>query len=230
MDHKLNIFYRHYNISGNDFKGRPNWFNFESCFINLLSTIKNDNRVNLHVIMDGKSEDNWIHQYKENYTLHEFIGGSDRASFLETYQYAKNLVTNDNDLFYFLENDFLHLKGWVDKVFELFNSYENLNYVSLYDHNDKYFLPMYDNLVSKIVPTKTHHWRTTPSTTGTYIVDKKIFLEDYHVPFDMRGDHNKFLWLNKNKNRFVLTPIPGLSTHCMENLLSPTINWQKVNS
>jgi len=228
MDRKLNIFYRHYNISGNDFKNRPQWFDFEECFINLLDTIKKDKRVNLHVIMDGKVSDNWIDNYKDSYTLHEFNGGSDRESFLETYRYAKNLSTKDNDLFYFLENDFLHVSGWVDKVFELFNTYEGINYISLYDHNDKYFLPMYDNLVSKIFTTSTHHWRTTPSTTGTYIVNKQVFLEDYQVPFDMRGDHNKFIWLSENKNRFVATPIPGLSTHCMNNLLSPTINWSQI--
>ena len=89
---------------------------------------------------------------------------------------------------------------------------------------------MYDNLVSKVFTTKTHHWRTTPSTCGTYIVNKKIFLEDFDVPFQMKGDHNKFLWLAKNKNRFVTTPLPGLSTHCMEGLLSPTIDWKGINN
>jgi len=44
----------------------------------------------------------------------------------------------------------------------------------------------------------------------------------------MRGDHNKWLWLNENRNRFVFTPLPGLSTHCMNNLLSPTINWETL--
>ena len=34
----IHIFYRHYNISGNDFKSRPNWFDYEKCFINLLGT------------------------------------------------------------------------------------------------------------------------------------------------------------------------------------------------
>ena len=37
---KIRIFYRHYNISGRDFKGRPNWFDYEKCFVNLLNTIK----------------------------------------------------------------------------------------------------------------------------------------------------------------------------------------------
>lgn len=225
---KLRIFYRHYNIEGTDGKGRPIWFDYEKCFINLINTIKKRTDVELHLIMDGKASSNFIRKYKEHYILHEIEGGRDYTSFRETYKIAKSLETEDNDLYYFLENDYLHVEGWVDKVKELFSTYSNINYVSLYDHNDKYLHPMYDGLVSKIFITKSHHWRTTPSTTGTYIVNKKIFLEDYHVPFDMEGDHNKFLWLNQNKGRFVATPIPGLSTHCMEGLLTPTINWENI--
>jgi hypothetical protein len=37
------------------------------------------------------------------------------------------------------------------------------------------------------------------------------------------------LWLNENKGRFVLTPMPGLSTHCMDFLMSPIIDWKKIN-
>ena len=225
---KIHIFYRHYNISGNDHKNRPSWFDYEKCFTNLLNTIKDRNDVELHMIMDGSTDSNFIAKHSEHFILHEFKGGSDRASFLNAYEVAKSLDTSDDDLYYFLENDYLHVDGWVDKVKELFSTYSNMNYVSLYDHNDKYFLSMYDNLVSKIFTTKTHHWRTTPSTCGTYIVNKNIFLDDYHVPFDMKGDHNKFLWLAENKGRFVITPIPGLSTHCMEGLMSPTIKWEEI--
>jgi hypothetical protein len=42
------------------------------------------------------------------------------------------------------------------------------------------------------------------------------------------GDHNKFLQLAEERNRMVITPIPGLSTHCMEGLMSPTIKWDKL--
>jgi hypothetical protein len=98
----------------------------------------------------------------------------------------------------------------------------------LYDHNDKYIDSRYDDLVSKIIVTENHHWRTTPSTCGSYIITRKIFEDDYDVWSTAVGDHNTFINLNETKNRFVFTPIPGLSTHCMETLLSPTINWNKI--
>jgi hypothetical protein len=89
---------------------------------------------------------------------------------------------------------------------------------------------MYDNLVSKIITTEIHHWRTTPSTCGSFIINRKIFEEDYDIQSTHVGDHNTFLWLNENRQRFVFTPIPGLSTHCMEDLMSPTIDWEKINN
>jgi hypothetical protein len=92
---------------------------------------------------------------------------------------------------------------------------------------------MYDDLISKIYVTETRHWRTTPSTCGSYIVPKKVILEDYDDQTGVTtpiGDHHKWLFLNETKNRFVLSPIPGLSTHCMEGLLSPIIDWKQINN
>jgi hypothetical protein len=226
---KIHIFYRHYNIQGRDFKGRPHWFDFEKCFINLLKTIEGKN-VDLHLIMDGSIDTNFIKNYKDKYTLHSVQAGSDYGSYLETYKYIKTLDIGDNDLIYFLENDYLHVEGWVEKILDLFSIYSNLNYVSLYDHGDKYFDPAYDDLVSKIFTSNNHHWRTIPSTCGSYVISKNIFLEDEDINTGGPGDHYKFLHLNEIRDRFVLTPIPGLSTHCMEGLLSPTINWEKINS
>jgi len=222
---KIHIFYRHYEIEGSDYKGRPSWFDFEKCFLNFLDSIEGEENVELHVIMDGKASNNFIGKYLDKFTVHEFKGGSDFASSMFSYKLAHSLVKDPSDLIYFVENDYLHIKGWVEKVTTLFNTYSNINYVSLYDHNDKYFLPMYDDLASKIFTTKNHHWRTTPSTCGTYIIKNDLFQEDYDIHLNLQGDHNKYLWLAQNRNRFVITPIPGLSTHCMEGLMSPTINW-----
>ena len=223
----IHIFYRHYQVEGSDYKSRPKWFDFEKCFVNLLTSIDNKD-VKLHVVFDGNAQNNFIWKYKNHYTLHEFKGGNDFASAMEAYRLAKEIVVGDNDLIYFLENDYLHINNWVNIIEELFETYSNINYVSLYDHNDKYFLPMYEDLVSKIFTTENHHWRTTPSTCGTFIIKNSLFKEDYDIHKGLEGDHNKYLWLTENKNRFVITPIPGLSTHCMEGLMSPTINWKNV--
>lgn len=225
----VHIFYRHYNISGNDFKSRPNWFDYEKCFINLLDTIKGKN-VKLHVIFDGNIESNFVSKYKDRFITHEIKAGNDQFSFFQTWGIAKNTPMESNDLVYFLENDYLHTNNWVDKITELFSTYKLLHYVSLYDHNDKYFLPMYENLVSKVFVTENHHWRTTPSTCGSFIITRELLELDYDIHTSVSGDHNKFLQLAEERNRMVITPIPGLSTHCMEGLMSPTINWKNINN
>ena len=67
----IHIFYRHYSINGRE-DWRPEWFDYEKCFINLLNTIEGKN-IDLHVVMDGKIENNWIKKYQNHYTAHETI-------------------------------------------------------------------------------------------------------------------------------------------------------------
>lgn len=226
----IHVFYIHYNIEKNDKKNRPEWFDFEDCFINFLDTIKEDSRVNIHLMMDGKVEDNFISKYREHYKLNEYKGGSNYKAIQKTYEYAFNLAKSlsNNDIFYFLENDYLHQNNWVDKVFSLYKTYNGVSYTSLYDHFDKYIHPMYNSLTSRVLVTKDHHWRSTPSTCGSFLVPKSIFVEDYDIHQNVEGDHNKWLFLGKEKQRSLFTPIPGLSTHCVNSLLSPTINWHNL--
>ena len=224
---KLHIFYRHYNVQGTDNRNRPSWFDYEKCYDNLTSTINFNKNVKINIVYDGK-EENWIKKKKFN-KFYEINAREDMKSFWETVKIANtDKSIEDNDLIYFLENDYMHVTGWVEKIFELFQTYTGLDYVSLYDHNDKYFLPMYDSLTSKIFTSPSHHWRTTPSTCGSFITTKQRLNEDFDILSTMRGDHNKWLWLNENRNRFVFTPLPGLSTHCMNGLLSPTIKWEDI--
>ena len=196
----IHIFYRHYNVSNQEngnpnkpgLRGRPNWFSYEKCFINLLNTIK-DKNVKLHVVFDGAAKDNFIWKYKDKYILHEITAGTDQSSFYQTWKIAKNSDIGDNDLIYFLENDYLHVNNWVEIVEEWFLTHKLPNYISLYDHNDKYHLSMYENLTSKIFTTKNHHWRTTPSTCGSFIVNKDLFNQDFDIHTTVDGDHNKFI-------------------------------------
>ena len=226
----IHIFYSHYNVIGTDNKSRPYWFDYEKCFINLLKTIDGKNNIKLNIVMDGKIENNWIKKYNKFYNAYEFKGGNMEIVTKEVYKIIKEYQCDSDDLIYILENDYLHIEGWSEKLIELYKTFGGLNYISLYDHNDKYFLPQYEDLTPKIITTNSHHWRTTPSTCGSYIVPKHIFDDDYEIQTTVIGDHVKHVYLNEHKRRFILTPIPGLSTHCMEGLMSPTINWKEINN
>lgn len=222
----IHILYRHtQNISGIG-KNRPEWFNYEKSLNNILNIINDDNRVLFHMLYDGNWENNNYHPRIDK--LVEFKGNSDFASFKFAWQYAKNLNINNGDLIYFLENDYMHVEGWVDKVLDLYNTFDVPGYVSLYDHKDKYILPIYQDLQSQIYVTNTSHWRTVPSTCGSFIINKQILEEDIEIHTNFYGDHDKFLYLGKEKNRIVISPIPGLSTHCEKEWLSPLIQWDKI--
>jgi len=225
---KIHIYYRH--ASNNNLNhSRPLWFSYEKCFQNLLKTIEGYENISLTLALDGNIDDDFTKNYQDKFTLFSTNHKSSLLSYRDLLSYIKDQKMENNDLIYFLENDYIHVDNWIDKIIELYSTFSNLDYISLYDHNDKYFLPMYDELVSKIITTETHHWRTTPSTCGSFIINRKIFEEDYDIWSTTIGDHNTFLYLNEHKNRFVFTPIPGLSTHCMNGLMSPTINWQQIN-
>lgn len=225
---KINIYYRHAVIN-NINQYRPSWFSYENCFKNLLHTIEKYDNVNLTLAVDGDINQDFIKNYQDKFTIFSTNYQSSLLSYRALLEYIKNQHMQPDELIYFLENDYLHTDIWVDKIIELYSTFSNLEYISLYDHNDKYFLPMYEGLVSKIITTPSHHWRTTPSTCGSFIITRDIFDKDYDIWSTTVGDHNTFLYLNENRNRFILTPLPGLSTHCMEELMSPTINWEQIN-
>ena len=233
----IHIFYRHYNVGGRlnrqdgehhartDGNDRPSWFDFEKCFLNLLHTIENKS-VKLNVIMDGNFEDNWISKYRDKFILYKIQAGNDTKSFFSTVDIANLDMSIDNDdIVYFLEDDYVHHPDWVMCIEDLFKCYSDLTYVSLFDHLDKYYYPMYRNLLSKIIITNTRHWRTTPSTCGSFMIKKKILTEDYDLLSTVEGDHEKFLMMNRTRNRVIITPIPGLSSHCIRGVESPTIDW-----
>tara|TARA_R110002167_G_C12519809_1_gene638075 strand:+ start:31 stop:711 length:681 start_codon:yes stop_codon:yes gene_type:complete len=224
----IHLYYRH--SSHSIVKNRPEWFSFKSCWDNLLETIKDKENIKLTLALDGNIEDDFTKDYKDKFQLFPTNHGSSLLSYRDLLLNIKNNTTiRPNDLIYFLENDYLHVNGWDESLLELYNTYDvSESYISLYDHNDKYTHPMYDELVTKLVTTSKCHWRTTPSTCGSFIITKKLFDLDYDIWSTAVGDHNTFLHLNQTRSRFVFTPIPGLSTHCMENLLSPTIDWSTV--
>ena len=218
----IHILYRHTeNISGIG-KSRPDWFSYDTCLNNILDSINGNENVKLHLLYDGKCtiQDSRIH------TIQEFVGGSDKQSFFYAWNYAKNLDLNDSDLVYFLENDYMHVDDWCTKILDLYASFDVPGYVALYDHLDKYSLPIYENLQSSVYVTNTSHWRTVPSTCGSFIVNKQILHEDYDVHTTFYSDHDKFIQLGTTRGRIIISPIPSLSTHCENDFLAPLINWK----
>lgn len=236
----INIFYRHVHAKSNSHsrdpnKNRPDWFTHENCFRNLIDTIASDancEKVKLTIVYDGSEQDlknDFILQYLSSNSLPIATilinAGSDKISFITTMQIAKSSSCNEDDICYFLENDYMHQYNWIEKTFKAFESKNKFDYLSLYDHNDKYIYEMYESLSSKIFYLGQHHWRTAPSTCASFMCTKKTLIDDFEILTSGITDYYFFTKIINEKNKTLITAIPGLSTHCMSGYTSPGIDW-----
>ena len=231
---KIQVFLRQCFLSPNASlpnRHRPKWFDKVEIFRNLKSTI--DPKVaNLNIVYDehfGPIGDTFL---KDEENVEIINCGNEAGSFLATLDIIESRNYDDDTIIYFLEDDYLHKEGWCDVLLEAFNL--PIQYVSLYDHLDKYIDSGYNDLVSKIFVTGTCHWRTTPSTCNTYAGRMGQFRQDMHIhrhfsaasPDGISMDHAKFVELGRN-GRTLVTSIPGYSTH-VDHLQSPTVDWEFV--
>jgi len=235
-------------------KARPPYFSKEACLTNFVRSIQYRDDVRLAIFLDsvnspGESIDNihWLAQLIDQYDLDvdqissPLNGGTEANSFRYVldythiaYDYAWDIDHAEEDIIYFVEDDYLHAMGWPDIMMEGF-SIPGIDYVTLYDHNDKYFLPEYNNLQSKIYRTPSVHWRSTPSTTNTFAAKIGTMLEDKEIhkhfsrpEISISQDHFKFCTLQQTYNRKLISCIPGYSTHMEPDYMSPTVPWELV--
>ena len=230
---KIHLFQLHCNFSElSQHKPRPDWFDREKIFDLLIPTL--DERVEYTAFHDsgnGGIKDHFLNGKDVNKI--SVNGGSGAHSFLNLLNYVIEQNYNDEDIIYFLEDDYLHKPGWIDVLLDGFK-YIEADYYTLYDHPNKYHLGIVDKFPTHLFVTPTAHWRTTMSTTNTYACKFKTLKQhfDIHVQYcDLVAkwvkDHDKFthLW---NIGSNLISCIPGYSTHVEGNMLSPTINWSKI--
>lgn len=200
------------------------------CFENFMRTV-DPKRVNVTLFLDTfhPAEEPHFIQSQDNFPIIEIREGTETGSFLKMLEHVAALKLSPETIVYFLEDDYLHRPGWVDVLLEGF-TLPRAEYVTLYDHRDKYFLPQYENLSAQIFHTASCHWRTTPSTTNTYAMRFKTLLRDLpiHRQFSegckVTKDHEKFCHLAA-QGATLISPIPGWSTHTEEAYASPCIQW-----
>jgi hypothetical protein len=244
---RLHILFRHVHLkhhgrSRDPNKTRPPWFSHERCFENLVKTIDRSpyaGRVSLTIVYDGSAEElasDFVSQHQSTPKKFEFTtmlvnGGSNIKSWLRLLDFVERGPIPDDDVLYFLENDYLHVEDWLDKVVELFESRIPFDYLSLHDATDFYEMehketfPPFRGLRPRLDVTGTHHWREAPSAYGTFLVPRRIFVEDLGVWRSRLSDFYAFTYLRLIKRRVLVSPVPGLATHCMAGSLTPTIDW-----
>jgi hypothetical protein len=233
---KIKIFARHCKFSSNSAnKARPSWFTREGCFNSFLNTLDADCELNICFDGTAAGSGHFLEnpKYAGKFKLYEKKGGNDAKSFLNLLDTVKSSDFSDEDILYFVEDDYLHNIGWTKILREGFK-YIDVDYITLYDHNDKYFYPMYEELMSKVGCTPSTHWKTIPNTTNTYACLGKTFKRDFaiHVKYcdterGLTRDFDKFAELS-GSGRTLINPLPGYSTHCEPQYMSPVVNWEEV--
>ena len=130
-------------------------------------------------------------------------------------QYDLFLEQNEHDEVLFLECDYF----WVDSGKYLLDALKTLQFVSPYDHPDKYEL----NELSRICYVGGRHWKSTSSTTSTFATRRPNFelLKDL---FYKHGYIDKARWEEIGSRLY--TPIPTLATHMVKSQLAPGITYE----
>ena len=213
---------------------RPSWFNKIKVFENFKNTLDPD-LVNYTIVYDefyGSIDKTFLAQEKN---VEIIKCGSESDSFLQTLNIIQSKNFDDEQIIYFLEDDYLHRPQWCDIMLEGFTI--NSSYLTLYDFD--FFIAK--GYFSEIFVTPNSHWRAIPATTQTFACRYKTLIEDLEIHqkysfsnaikkkegFHFSKDYDKF-WELSEKQKHLISPIPGWSTHCDANHLSPVINWEKI--
>lgn len=214
-------------------KVKPDYINNENCLAN--ATKEFDDSI-WSVIADNVSLD--TNNIIQKYVTRDCILYTEKGNGAATFNLALDeaLTYDDEEIIYFIENDYLH-KPESEKVikegFEL-----GASFVSLYDHPDKYLNGVNPYVedggeITKVFLSKSCHWKLTNSTTMTF-ASKVGTLKKYESilrKYTSTTHPNDFkMWIElREQGASLITPLPGYATHGETAWLSPLINWLEIN-
>ncbi len=225
-----------YRISDSGYKkDKPEYVNNENC---LKNAVKVFNDAYWSIIADNISSEtnDMIQKYKSRNHIYYVSVGHGAGTFNLALDEA--LQSPDDEIIYFVENDYLH-KPESQKILE--EGFElGASFVALYDHPDKYLPPSRGGNPyceggaedTRVYLTKSTHWKVTNSTTMTFAAKvstlKRVepILRKY-TQGSYPEDFKMFLEL-RNQGELLITPIPGYSTHGESAWLSPLTDWSQV--
>ncbi|CAM4159278.1 Glycosyl transferase family 2 [Roseateles saccharophilus] len=217
-------------------KHRPSEFNHDDCFRNLVETVGNHPSkgvVKIIIYYNGTREQflsdplcAYLDKIEVNVEVFLLSTKSAVEAVLVLLRETLSMDLNDQDIVYFLENDYIHHENWVNEVLSAYSSNIPFDYLSLYDHPDRYKIPKnYQN--TELFTTGTRHWVTAPSTCGSFLVQFGKFKRDFKYVYSTKNDHQMFSRLTGKLKRKLITPVPGLAVHCMAEHLDPIQRFEE---
>lgn len=216
-------------------KVKPDYIGNEQCLKNATEVFKD---ADWSIIADNVSSEtnDMIVKYKSRSHINYVEVGHGAGTFNLALDEA--LTYDDDEIIYFIENDYLHKPKSQKIIEEGFNL--GASFVSLYDHPDKYLPPERGGNPyckggaedTRVYLTDSCHWKITNSTTMTFAAKVSTLKRTEeilrkHTSGSHPNDFAMFLEL-RSKNELLITPIPGYSTHGETAWLSPLTDWSKI--
>lgn len=229
-----------YRISDTGYnKIKPDYITNENCLRNFCNTFFN-HIWDIHIIADNISEDTYsmIKKYIDPINISRVKVGHGAGTF--NLALDKALNWKDDEIVYFVENDYLHLQDSPQMLKEGFKL--GAPYVTLYLHPDK-FIPPVDGGNPEVdqdggYPTKIFRGETQlfgmfNSTTMTFASKVKTLKEDEKVLRKWTSgthpdDFQMFLEL-RNNGKALLCPLNTFSTHGETSWLAPLCKIKQEN-
>ncbi|MBT8339274.1 MAG: hypothetical protein HKP58_11870 [Desulfatitalea sp.] len=187
------------------------------CFLNFVDVFGTQN---LQVVADNTRQEtlDFIARFTDRVQTTR-LGNS--GSFMHALDLA--LALDDAQAVYLIEDDYLHHAHGPRYIAE---GLALADYVSLYDHADKYLSRSPNPLVTdggentKVRLSPSTHWKYTNSTTMTFAVKVATLRADQaafrqYCTGATPGDYFIFRKLAET-GRTIISPLPGRATHCDE--------------
>lgn len=232
----IHVLYRTSDVGYN--KVKPSYVNNYNCLRNAISMFPT-HKINWSIIADNTSEqtNNDILTLANDVDIKHVSVGHGAGTFNLALDYA--LTLPDNDIVYFLENDYIHRHGSYQAIISAINQL-NPSFVSLYDHPDKYMDPSTGGNSfceggaedTRVYLANNIHWKITNSTTMTFAATVKTLKRVESIlrkwtTGSHPHDYEMFIDL-RNQGELLITPIPGYSTHGETQWLAPSIKWDET--
>lgn len=251
---RLFMIHVYYRTSDNNNKKSyiPTFITKERCLNNFIRYFTPES---IQIIADNVKPEtlDWLKTYNLE-VINTSLGNSG------SFKFALDLAIkrNDDDIVYFVENDYIHSPNSRQIMDEGFNKLNcggtelNVDYVTLYDHPDRYnyhhninytdyvYFGHHDarnigdgivssNQRSLVMYGENSYWKTVSSTCMTFAAKVSTLKKDYedivHFLSIKNSDMRMFEKLIYDKNRTLISPIPGAATH--GDLLSPYVDWKQ---
>jgi hypothetical protein len=228
----LHIFIRHcFYSSASSKKERPQGFDRSKIFAHVLSSLKQHD---FRIVLDEKFRPTVDAKHFTELTcsteqIHYIEAGSEPIAFITQLEYVRKLMKekqwSSNDIIVFLEDDYAVKEGWIKAIEE---GLQFADYVTLYDHPDKYNKTIYPSTPCEMYVSPSAHWRTTPSTTNSFACTLSTLIQDYdeHIKWSAYEnmtftlDHQKFLSL-WNQGKRLVSSIPSYWSHEEKDMQPP---------